>query len=79
MKIFWPYRSKVKGFSIENLAGKYREKSSSASFNNISNQFLDNRKLKSIKEDSNHIETYYLTNKRGHWANRDFSEYKEAA
>ena len=79
MKIFWPYRSKVKGFSIENLAGKYREKSSSASFNNISNQFLENRNLKSIKEDRNHIATYPLTPKRVHWANRDFSEYKEAA
>tara|TARA_Y100001968_G_C19019762_1_gene554583 strand:- start:371 stop:610 length:240 start_codon:yes stop_codon:yes gene_type:complete len=79
MKIFWPYRSSVKGFSIKNFAGKYHEKSSSASFNNISNQFSGDRKLKSKKKDSNHISTYHLNTKRKHWANRDFSEYKEVA
>ena len=79
VKIFWPSRSKVKGFSIENLSGKHREKSSSASSEKKSNQFSGDTNLKSIKEDSNHMAIYHLTTIREHWANRDFSEYKEAA
>tara|TARA_B100000700_G_C14208828_1_gene473853 strand:+ start:229 stop:468 length:240 start_codon:yes stop_codon:yes gene_type:complete len=79
VKIFWPYRSKAKGFSIENLADKYREKISSLSSDTTSNQFLDDRNLKSINIDSNHIERSPIVVKRVHWANRDFSEYKEVA
>ena len=79
MKIFWPYRSKAKGFSIENLAGKYREKFSSFSPKEVSNKFLDDRNLKSRNLDNNHLETSILNAKRGHWANRDFLEYREAA
>tara|TARA_Y100001968_G_scaffold100296_1_gene90226 strand:+ start:162 stop:398 length:237 start_codon:yes stop_codon:yes gene_type:complete len=78
VKIFWPYRSKAKGFSIENLADKYREKISSLSSDKTSNQFSDDRNLKSII-DINHIEISPMVVKRGHWANRDFSEYKEVA
>ena len=79
MKIFWPYRSKVKGFPIENLASKYREKFASCTSNEVSNKFLDDRNLNSRNSDDKHIETSLLTAKRGHWANRDFSEYREAA
>ena len=79
MKIFWPRRSKAKGFSIENLPFKYSEKMSSLSSNKISNQPLADRNLKLIIEDTNHIEISDLSTKRVHWANRDFSEYKEAA
>ena len=79
MKTFWPYRTKVKGFSIENLSSKDLEKSYSASSKNKSNQFLGDRNLKSIKEDTNDMSIDNLTARREHWANRDFSEYKEAA
>tara|TARA_Y100001968_G_C18760700_1_gene437594 strand:+ start:241 stop:480 length:240 start_codon:yes stop_codon:yes gene_type:complete len=79
VKFFWPNRSKAKGFLIENNACKYRENISSLSSKKISNQFSDNRNLKSIKEDSIYIDISHLSIKRGHWANRDFSEYREVA
>ncbi len=79
MKNFWPNRSIAKGFSIENLASKYREKISSSPYINNSNQFLDDKNLKSIKDNSEEISVAELFIKRDHWANRDFSEYKEAA
>ena len=79
MKYFWPNRSKANGFSIEKISRKYREKISSVSSNKISNQFLVDKNLKSIIEESNEIDIPHLSIKRGHWANRDFSEYREAA
>ena len=79
MKNFWPHRSKAEGFSIQNLARKYRLKISSVSSNQISNKLVDDRNVKSIKEESKKISTVNLSIKRIHWANRDFSEYKEAA
>ena len=81
MKNFWPHRSKAKGFSIQNLAHKYRLKisSSSVSSNEISNQLLDDRNLISMKEEDKKISIANLSIKRIHWANRDFSEYKKAA
>ncbi|KGG20090.1 hypothetical protein [Prochlorococcus marinus] len=81
MKNFWPHRSSAKGFSIQNLASKYRLKisSSSVSSNEVSNQFLDNRNLVSMKEEDKKISIANLSIKRIHWANRDFSEYKKAA
>ena len=81
MKNFWPHRSKAKGFSIQNLALKYRLKisSSNLSSNDISNQLLDDGNLISIKEEVKKISISNLSIKRKHWANRDFSEYKEAA
>ena len=81
MKNFWPHRSEAKGFSIQNLARKYRLKISNsiASSNEVSNQLLGNRNLISMNEESKKISTVNLSLKRIHWANRDFSEYKEAA
>ena len=54
MKIFWPHRSKAKGFSIQNLARNYRLKisNSSVSSNEISDQLLDDANLISMKEES---------------------------
>ena len=77
----WPHRSDEKGFSIRNLASKYRLKISSSivSSNEVSNQFLDNRNLVSMKEEDKKISIANLSIKRIHWANRDFSEYKKAA
>ena len=57
MKNFWPHRSDAKGFSIENLARKYREKLSSFSTNKVSNQHLGNSHLKSLNEDTILINT----------------------
>ena len=79
MKNFWPHRSKAEGFSIQNLARKYRLKISSDSSNQMSNKLLDDRDVISMKEESKKISTVNLSTKRIHWANRDFSEYKEAA
>ena len=79
MKIFWPYRSKAKGFSIQKFADKYLEKNSSVSSPKIANKFSGDRNLKPIKKDGDYIAISPLGSKRGHWANRDFSEYREAA
>ena len=81
MKNFWPHRSKAKGFSIQNLALNYRLKisNSNTSSNEISNQILDDRNLISMKEEGKEILISNLFTKKSHWANRDFSEYKEAA
>ena len=79
MKNFWPHRSKAEGFSIQNLARKYRLKISSVSSNQISNKLVDDRNVISMKEGCKKISSDNLSIKRIHWANRDFSEYKEAA
>ena len=79
VKFFWPHRSNAKGFAIENLAHKYREKISSFSTNKNSSQLLNDRNFKSTKEDHKNLTLSNLLIKRGHWANRDFSEYREAA
>mgnify|MGYP001156880518 CR=1 FL=1 len=81
VKNFWPHRSKAKGFSIQNLARNYRLKisNSSVTSNEISDQLLDDTNLISMKEESDKTKITNLSFKRIHWANRDFSEYKEAA
>ena len=79
MKNFWPHRANAKGFSIHNLARKYRSKISSVTSNEISDQPLDDATLISLKEEGKKISITNLSIKRIHWANRDFSEYKEAA
>ena len=81
MKKFWPHRSRVKGFSIKNLAGKYRLQISNSSLSSkeISDQPLDDKNLTCMKEESNKSKIVNLSIKRIHWANRDFSEYKEAS
>ena len=81
MKNFWPHRSKAKGFSIQNLARNYRLKISKSgmSSNEISDQLQDDTNLVSMKEEGKEISIANLPIKRIHWANRDFSEYKEAA
>ena len=81
MKNFWPHRSKAKGFSIQNLARNYRLKISRSrvSSNEISSQFLHDTNLISMKEEGENISIANQSIKRIHWANRDFSEYKEAA
>ncbi len=80
MKNFWPHRSKAEGFSIQNLARKYRLRiSTSVPSNGNSNQLLNDRNLISMEDEGEQIATVNLSIKKMHWANRDFSEYKEAA
>jgi hypothetical protein len=79
VKNFWPHRSKAEGFSIQNLTRKYRLKISSVPSNQKSNKLQDDRNGISMKEESKKIPKVNLSLKRIHWANRDFSEYKEAA
>jgi len=81
VKIFWPHRTRAKGFSIQNLARNYRLKisNSSVSSNKISDQLLDDTNLVCMKEEAKEIPSTNLPIKIIHWANRDFSEYKEAA
>ncbi len=79
MKIFWPHRPDAKGFSIENLVHENHEKFSSVSSNKNSNHLLDDKNLMSIKKDSKNLLLSHISIKRIHWANRDFSEYRETA
>ena len=79
MKNFWPHRSDAEGFSIQNLASKHRSKISGVSSNEISNQLIEDKNLISMEEKGKRISILDLSVKRTHWANRDFSEYKEAA
>ena len=81
MKNFWPNRSKAKGFSIKNLASNCRLKISNSSLSSkeISDKFLDDTNLIYMKEESNKNKIVNLSIQRIHWANRGFSEYKEAS
>ena len=79
MKIFWPHRSKANGFSIQTLAFKYREKITRLPAYKISNQLLADTNLKPNSEGVNHLEVSPQLKIRGHWANRDFSEYRDVA
>ncbi len=78
MKVFWPRRSNVKGFAIENVASKYPKNISSDVYNLNQKQLIDEEGvLKSKNKDSISIDFSHLSIKTFHWANRDFSEYKE--
>ena len=81
MKNFWPQRSKAEGFLIQNLARKYRSKiSRSSEYSNESvNQIINNINLKFREEEGEKALIANLSTKSIHWANRDFSEYKEVA
>ena len=61
MKKFWPSRSKVRGFSIENLARRYQEKIANVPPAEISNQFSDESHIESINTDQNHIDISNLS------------------
>ena len=78
MKIFWPHRSNAKGFAIKNIASRDTEKIPSLSSNQILNKFSDDRIFKSTNKDIKNIALSHLSIKKVHWANRDFSEYREA-
>tara|TARA_Y100001968_G_scaffold322871_2_gene359671 strand:+ start:164 stop:385 length:222 start_codon:yes stop_codon:yes gene_type:complete len=70
---FWPHRPSPKGFSIEKLASKYREKISRKNrLSLITSSDIESRK-DFIKA------TNPSPSIRIHWANRDFSEYRKVA
>ena len=75
LKNFWPHRSKATGFAISNIAFKYRDKIESLPCSKFSND----RNLKSMVEESGQKTIEQFSVKRGHWANRDFSEYRQIA
>ena len=81
VKNFWPHRSTAKGFSIKNLAFKYRLNISSSNISNgeVSNKPQFENDLEHNREETSKIFISKLSIKGGHWANRDFSEYKEVA
>tara|TARA_Y100001968_G_C19346606_1_gene712380 strand:+ start:800 stop:1042 length:243 start_codon:yes stop_codon:yes gene_type:complete len=80
LKNFWPPRPIAKGFTIQNFARKYGLRFSSVSSAKNSNQRLsDDTDSCSILEDINNRLIVNQSIKKTHWANRDFSEYKEVA
>ncbi len=81
MKNFWPPRPSAKGFSIERLALKYRERLSKKV---SSSNFSKNESPKEITSNIVKIENKEILKSQIyansiHWANRDFSEYRDAA
>ena len=79
MKNFWPRRPDVKGFSIENLAKKYQERISNISSGLILNESVKVKNIESIDYSNKKIFRSYISENKGHWANRDFSEYRNAS
>ena len=66
MKIFWPHRLKAKGFLIQNLPFKQREKIASASPDETSNKSLVERNVKSLIKNREYIGISHLSINRGH-------------
>ncbi len=73
MKNYWPRCSAPKGFSIAELAKSYRAKISGIS---IEDKTIQNEL---IAVDANKTKAKTKSNFLGHWANRDFNEYLDAA
>ncbi|WP_320664754.1 hypothetical protein [Prochlorococcus sp. MIT 1223] len=73
MDNFWPPRPSPKGFSIEKLAKRYRQKISKGSFFEINSSSDRDGLLKEGKKQKLSFADF------NHWANRDFIEYKEIA
>ncbi len=80
MRNFWPQRPSAKGFSIENLALRYREKLAKVSSSNVREKELHNeRRSNVIKIEKKGILKSQPYSNSIHWANRDFAEYRDAA
>ena len=77
MKKFWPHRSEAKGFSFENHHRENFEKTSGVIAKIRSNQSLGLKNLKSNQADINDRSMTHLPITKGHWANRDFIEYRD--
>ena len=68
MSKFWPHRPSPEGFSIEKLAKTYRDRLAKTSYETSPSLRREASKLTRIKVDN-----------EGHWANRDFEEYRKVA
>ena len=80
MRNFWPPRPSAKGFSIERLAIKYRERLSKVSSSNFGKKELPIEITSNIlKIEEKEILKSEVYGNSIHWANRDFSEYRDAA
>ena len=81
MKNFWPRRLKAKGFSIQNLRGSFRLNTSipNLSSEELLNQMQCDNNFISLEDQDKKVSIADISPRRIHWANRDFSEYKEAA
>ena len=80
MRNFWPPRPSAKGFSIENLALKYRERLSKVSSSDFSKKELPKEITSNMKKiEEREILKSQICSNSIHWANRDFSEYRDAA
>ncbi len=77
MKFFWPNRVKAKGFSIKNLSFRDYKQSANTSSIDIQNQCMRGGNVRSKNKFINHAKSHLISRKKGHWANRDFSEYEE--
>ena len=81
MNQFWPPRRSPKGFSIESLAKKYRQRLSKQGLDikdnleHLENQIIEKNDL----IDFYHNEMSKVKSFPNHWANRDFEEYRKAA
>ena len=83
MNYFWPRRPSPKGFSIDALARKYKEKISTGEFlvaKKTRNQSIPYREK--IDKHDYHQEEKFIRDDRYeliHWANRSYDEYLDAA
>tara|TARA_Y100001968_G_scaffold218310_1_gene200978 strand:+ start:3852 stop:4076 length:225 start_codon:yes stop_codon:yes gene_type:complete len=71
---FWPHRPAPKGFSIDKLANKCREKIYKNSRTDSSESDIDVQVLHIVEEKEINSSGSFI-----HWANRTFAEYQEAA
>ena len=82
---YWPKRNDAEGFSIEKLAKRYRSKLNDVSFANKTAFPSKESKTEELlsNKDGFSEEDPCVTNRQKiktmHWANRDFSEYFNAA
>ena len=74
MKKFWPHLSEPKGFLIQEIARKYRLRI--YNFSKHTDENLNDKNILLVKKEGVSTSVYGGLNKRMHWANRDFSEYK---
>ncbi len=83
MKFFWPKRSAPKGFSIDNLAKKYKPTLGFSSSDEFPARLQENDKGLIEKGFTSTVlrtaEDSKLEVICSHWANRDFKEYFDIA
>ena len=79
MKKFWPHRSESKGFTVKNFVRNCRLNISNLPNNEITEKSLKDSNKVSVDVEVGNFSVSKLSIRKIHWANRDFSEYKNAA